>query len=162
MHVSNLISFQAVLVMLLLITQEATSSKYQPRRVEFGRCTKDEPMPRAMFITCANKKGTACEVRMGGVHKVQVVFVPEYNSTDVDSRIAWNNDWLEVEMPNQNRNPCDGMMECPLEEQHITRFDYSLKIESFWIRGVYPVIWRLTDRMTNKPVVCLKFKMEVV
>jgi len=133
---------------------------FQPRRIMFGRCSSEEKMPRAVFMSCANRRGV-CEVRIGSSHNLRAIFIPEYNSTDVDSHVRWNS-WFEVPLPGQDRDACSGEIVCPVVAGEVTRFTYNLDIQDFWPRNEYPVIWTLMDRETEETLVCFKFKINIV
>lgn len=148
------------LVALLLALAVGPSECFRPRRIMFGRCSAEEKMPRAVFMTCANRRGV-CEVRIGSSHNLRAIFIPDFNSTDVDSHVRWNS-WFEVPLPGQDRNACDGAIGCPVKAGEVTRFTYSLDIQDFWPRNEYPVIWSLTDRETDETLVCFKFKINII
>lgn len=148
------------MVALTVALTVAPSLAFQPRRIMFARCTAEEKMPRAVFMTCANRRGV-CEVRVGNTHNLQAVFLSDTNATDVDSYVRWNS-WFEVPLPGQERNACDGSLRCPVIKGHVTRFTYSLDIQDFWPRDEYPVIWTLSDRNTDESLVCFKFKINIV
>lgn len=149
-----------MLVALMAALVVIPSHAFQPRRILYARCSAEEKMPRAVFMTCANRRGV-CEVRVGNTHNLRAVFIPDINSTTVDSYVRWNS-WFEVPLPGQERDACDGEMECPVIAGHVTRFTYSLSIQDFWPRNEYPVIWTLTDKETDTPLVCFKFKINIV
>ncbi|XP_069979866.1 uncharacterized protein [Penaeus vannamei] len=144
----------------LLAVVVGPSTCFQPRRIMFARCSSEEKMPRAVFMSCANRRGV-CEVRIGSTHNLRAIFIPDYNSTDVDSHVRWNS-WFEVPLPGQDRDACDGEINCPVVAGEVTRFTYVLDIQEFWPRNEYPVIWTLTDRATDEILVCFKFKINIV
>lgn len=146
--------------MALLAVVVGPSTCFQPRRIMFARCSSEEKMPRAVFMSCANRRGV-CEVRIGSTHNLRAIFIPDYNSTDVDSHVRWNS-WFEVPLPGQDRDACDGEINCPVVAGEVTRFTYVLDIQEFWPRNEYPVIWTLTDRATDEILVCFKFKINIV
>lgn len=148
------------LVALLLAMAVGPSVCFRPRRIMFGRCSADEKMPRAVFMSCANRRGV-CEVRIGSSHNLRAIFIPDINSTDVDSHVRWNS-WFEVPLPGQQRDACDGEIACPVIANEVTRFTYNLDIQDFWPRNEYPVIWTLTDRKTDETLLCFKFKINIV
>ncbi|KAK4311671.1 hypothetical protein Pmani_016867 [Petrolisthes manimaculis] len=145
------------LVGMILVTEAAT---FNPRRIMFARCTSEEKIPRAVFMTCANRHGV-CEVRVGNTHNLRAIFISDVNSTDVDSHVRWNS-WFEVPLPNQRRNACEHDLPCPIIANRISRFTYTLDIQDFWPRDEYPVIWSLTDRATDTTIFCFKFKINIV
>ncbi|KAG7167740.1 uncharacterized protein LOC121867921 [Homarus americanus] len=149
-----------VLVVLVVAVAVFPSHAFQPRRIMYARCSSEEKMPRAVFMTCANRRGI-CEVRIGNIHNLRAIFIPDTNATDVDSHVRWNS-WFEVPLPNQQRDACDGEITCPVIAGQITRFTYSLDIQDFWPRNEYPVIWTLKDRVTDMTLVCFKFKINIV
>nr|XP_027215152.1 uncharacterized protein LOC113808024 [Penaeus vannamei] len=102
----------------------------------FARCSSEEKMPRAVFMSCANRRGV-CEVRIGSTHNLRAIFIPDYNSTDVDSHVRWNS-WFEVPLPGQDRDACDGEINCPVVAGEVTRFTYVLDIQEFWPRRSDP------------------------
>lgn len=114
----------------------------------------------AVFMSCANPRGV-CEVRIGSTHTLRAVFIPEINSTDVDSYVRWNS-WFEVPLPGQRRDACDETISCPVQAGTTTRFTYELDIQDFWPRDEYPVIWTLTDRTTDEILTCFKFKINIL
>ncbi|XP_037787742.1 uncharacterized protein LOC119583339 [Penaeus monodon] len=144
----------------LLAIAVGPSTCFQPRRIMFARCSAEEKMPRAVFMSCANRRGV-CEVRIGSTHNLRAIFIPDYNSTNVDSHVRWNS-WFEVPLPGQDRDACDGEIDCPVIAGEVTRFTYVLDIQEFWPRNEYPVIWTLTDRATDETLVCFKFKINIV
>ena len=85
----------------------------------------------------------------------------DINSTDVESSVSWNN-WLEVPLPNQDIDSCEGEIDCPVIANKPTAFTYTLFIESFWPKGEYPCIWRLKDRATDTILACWKFKIAII
>lgn len=133
---------------------------FQPRRIQFGRCSIEEPVPRAVFMTCANRRGV-CEVRLGQTHNLRAIFVSSINSTEVDSYVRWNA-WMELPLPDQKRDSCNGEISCPVVAEQMTQFTYSLSIQDFWLRDEYPVIWSLSDKHTDTPIVCFKFRISIV
>ncbi|KAK8396957.1 hypothetical protein O3P69_005149 [Scylla paramamosain] len=147
----------AVVVVVALIN---LSEGFQPRRIMFARCSSEEQVPRALFMTCANRHGV-CEVRLGQSHNLRAIFIPQLNSSDVDSYVRWNG-WMEIPLPDQQRDACDGELACPLVAGQMTQFTYSLQIQNFWPRKEYPVIWSLTDRKTDEPLLCFKFKINII
>lgn len=144
----------------LMVVAVGPSTCFQPRRIMFARCSSEEKMPRAVFMSCANRRGV-CEVRIGSTHNLRAIFIPDYNSTDVDSHVRWNS-WFEVPLPGQDRDACSGEISCPVKAGEVTRFTYVLDIQDFWPRNEYPVIWTLTDRATDQVLVCFKFKINII
>lgn len=69
---------------------------------------------------------------------------------------------MEIPLPDQQRDACDGELACPLVAGQMTQFTYSLQIQNFWPRKEYPVIWSLTDRKTDEPLLCFKFKINII
>ncbi|XP_050732737.1 uncharacterized protein LOC127006640 [Eriocheir sinensis] len=147
-------------VAVVLATLAALTEGFQPRRIMFARCSSEDPVPRGVFMSCANRRGV-CEVRIGQTHILRAIFIPQINSTDVDSYVRWNS-WVELPLPDQRRDACDGEINCPVVAGVATQFTYSLDIQDFWLRDEYPVIWSLTDRETDTPIVCFKFKINIV
>ncbi|KAF2364063.1 MD-2-related lipid-recognition domain [Trinorchestia longiramus] len=150
-------------VLLFFCVSSVTSNQFTPRRILFAKCDYTEDYtakPMAVFMTCANARGV-CEVRAGGTHTLRAVFIPKINSTDVDSYVRWNS-WVEVPLPGQIRDACDSSMQCPVEPKSVVRFTYDLGIQSLWPRSEYPVIWSLSDRETERDIVCFKFRINIV
>lgn len=144
-----------IFVMVLL----EPSHGFARRRIKFKRCHREVRMPKALFMTCANKHGV-CELRKGETHILRAVFIPNHNATNVDSHVRWNS-WLEIPLPNQERDACNNAIKCPVIKNHITRFTYNLHIEDFWPRKVYPVIWTLSDKDTDEELLCFKFQINI-
>ncbi|CAL4060617.1 unnamed protein product [Meganyctiphanes norvegica] len=156
MNINGILLVAVAAVVVLVDPSEA----FQPRRIKYARCNTEDVMPLALFMTCANNHGV-CEVRIGSQHNLRAVFVPEINSTDVDSYVRWNS-WFEVPLPGQSRDACDEALSCPIQPGIVTRFTYSLDIQNFWPRDEYPVVWSLTDRATDEVITCFKFKINIV
>lgn len=144
----------------LVVVMATLSMAFQPRRIMFARCSSEEKMPRAVFMTCANRRGV-CEVRVGNTHNLRAIFIPDINATDVDSYVRWNS-WFEVPLPGQKRDACNGNIDCPVVAGHVTRFTYILDIQDFWPRDEYPVVWTLSDKDTDNTIMCFKFKINIV
>ncbi|XP_064116153.1 uncharacterized protein LOC135221982 isoform X1 [Macrobrachium nipponense] len=153
-------SWQVALTLAVVAVAVVPAISFQPRRILYGRCSSEEKMPRAVFMSCANRRGT-CEVRIGHRHNLRAIFIPDFNSTDVDSHVRWNS-WFEVPLPGQDRDACGTSIECPVTAHVPTRFTYTLDIQDFWPKNDYPVIWSLTDRETDETLVCFKFKIAIV
>lgn len=153
-------SWQVALLAVTVAVVVLSATAFQPRRIMYGRCSSDQKMPRAVFMTCANRRGV-CEVRMGSRHNLRAIFIPDYNSTDVESYVRWNS-WIEIKLPGQNQDACGVNINCPVVAGVPTRFTYTLDIQDFWLRNEYPVIWTLTDRETDETLVCFKFKITIV
>ncbi|KAG0727136.1 NPC intracellular cholesterol transporter 2 [Chionoecetes opilio] len=151
------VAWTVVVVMVALVT---LTEGFPPRRILFGRCSPDEPVPRAVFMTCANRHGV-CELRMGQSHNLRAIFRSQINSTDVNSYVRWNS-FVELPLPEQRPDACDGEIQCPVIAGQLTDFTYSLHIKNFWLRNEYPVIWSLTDNETDEPIICFKFKINIV
>ncbi|MPC29454.1 hypothetical protein E2C01_022686 [Portunus trituberculatus] len=76
----------------------------------------------------------------------------EYNSSNVDSYVRWNS-WMEVPLPEQQRDACDGEIACPVEEGQMTQFTYSLHIQNYWPRQDYHYTSQHihADSLVNQP-----------
>ncbi|MPC80977.1 hypothetical protein E2C01_075577 [Portunus trituberculatus] len=84
-------------------------------------------------MNCSSLLTDTCYLKKGHTYLLQAEFVPQSPSEDVESSVAWRS-WVEMPLPGQDSEACDGRLPCPLTAGTPVNFTYPLHIEDFWMR----------------------------
>ncbi|KAK8734701.1 hypothetical protein OTU49_005940 [Cherax quadricarinatus] len=125
--------------------------------IPFRSC-RGIPGPSAIKVNCSSFERETCTLTKGQTYSIWANFTPQINVNAVQSSVAWKT-WVEMPLPGQDADGCNGYLECPLAQNTPTTFTYPLQIQNFWMRRRYPIVWRLKDANTDIKILCFTFKI---
>ncbi|XP_050732440.1 ecdysteroid-regulated 16 kDa protein-like [Eriocheir sinensis] len=125
--------------------------------VPFTACDNGEPAPTSVRMNCSSLVSDTCVLNKENTYLLQVDFVPDSPASDVESYVAWRS-WVEMPLPGQDSKACDDHLSCPLTPGKVATFTYPLRVERFWMRRRYPMVWRLKDDDTDRVILCFNIR----
>nr|XP_045604332.1 NPC intracellular cholesterol transporter 2-like isoform X2 [Procambarus clarkii] len=156
----NLITMALLAYISLLCAFMFTVTWATTYNVPFRSCG-DVPAPSEMRINCSSLDRGSCMLNKGETYIIHANFTPRISSNDVESKVSWHF-WVDMPLPNQESDACNGHLKCPLRKDVSTTFTYLLKVQNFWMRRRYPIVWRLMDDDTDAQILCFRFSIHIL